>query len=176
MSLLEALGNVADLPGSMVRDALSLRNPFDQFLSPFSQDNRTTGQDLLQALGVHGESPWLGFGAEMALDPMTYLGAGLIGKGAKGLGLASKLSGGASKLKSAFSTAKGATEAIRGIPSALKGTLAGARGSVTGPDKLERLLAATAYNQPFRQAAGGATLLHSLGLARDANNYQPELY
>ena len=36
------------------------------------------------------DSPWLSLGLEMALDPTTYLGAGAITKGAKGLGLVSK--------------------------------------------------------------------------------------
>ena len=89
-SIIEAAGNVLDLPGSMIRDLLVLRNPVDQFLSPLGHDNRTSGSELLNKLGMEGENPWLGLGVEMLLDPTTYLGVGAIGKGAKGYKAASK--------------------------------------------------------------------------------------
>lgn len=77
---LQAGGNVLDLPGSSVRDALALRNPFDQWLSPFSSEDRTTGSELLGGRG----GPVGGFLAEMVLDPTNWAGGiGLIGKGAK---------------------------------------------------------------------------------------------
>lgn len=89
-SLVEAAGNVLDLPASMIRDALVLRNPIDQFLSPLGQDNRTSGNEMLNMIGLEGDSPWLGLGLEMALDPTTYLGWGALSKGAKGYAAASK--------------------------------------------------------------------------------------
>lgn len=89
-SLVEAAGNVLDLPASMIRDALVLRNPVDQLLSPLGQDNRTSGNEMLNMLGMEGDSPWLGLGLEMALDPTTYFGWGALSKGAKGYAAASK--------------------------------------------------------------------------------------
>ncbi|MGB1651691.1 MAG: hypothetical protein ACPHEP_11720, partial [Acidimicrobiales bacterium] len=49
-----ALGSTAmgafgllDLPGSMIRDVLTLNNPLDQLLSPFDlEKNRVTGEDM----------------------------------------------------------------------------------------------------------------------------------
>ena len=52
---LSAVGNLLSLPGSMVLDALSFRNPLDQLLTPFSPDNRTTGKDILRNFGVVGK-------------------------------------------------------------------------------------------------------------------------
>ena len=95
---LSAVGNLLSLPGSMVLDALSFRNPLDQLLTPFSPDNRTTGKDILRNFGVVGKGDSLastiaGMGVELALDPLTYLTlgthAGLTkgGKAAKAIGL-----------------------------------------------------------------------------------------
>lgn len=78
---LEMAGNLLDVPGSMVRDALALQNPFDQLLSPLSGDNRTSGRDLLTQYGLAAENDptrWEfadigGFAAEVALDPTTYM-------------------------------------------------------------------------------------------------------
>lgn len=98
--MLQAIGNVLDLPGSMVRDVLTLRNPLDQLLSPFSQDDRTSGQQMIEDYtGSPGHS-MIGTLLEMGLDPMTYLGAGLATKGAKALGLGGKA-------KTAYQAAKG---------------------------------------------------------------------
>lgn len=84
-----AVGNFLDLPGSMVRDVATWlpggpkpANPFDQLLSPFSGDHRTSGRDLLRGYGLAGEKDsWGNFagglGAEIALDPLTYVGVGL---------------------------------------------------------------------------------------------------
>ena len=100
--MLTAIGNVLDLPGSMARDAIMLRNPLDQILDPFSQEGRTSGQDILDNFGLQ-DSPWLSLALEMGLDPTTYIGAGAITKGAKGMGLVSK---GASLGKTAARAAK----------------------------------------------------------------------
>lgn len=91
---LSAIGNLLSLPGSMVLDALTLQNPLDQLLSPFSPDNRTTGKEFLQKAGVlHPKSEGLlptvaGMATELALDPLTYLSLGTtagLTKGGKAL-------------------------------------------------------------------------------------------
>lgn len=95
---LAAVGNFLDLPGSVVRDLLSFRNPLDQFLTPFSPTNRTSGRDMLRALGlVSKRDTFLNAGAGMALDfaldPLTYASLGTSaalttgGKAARAVGL-----------------------------------------------------------------------------------------
>lgn len=86
---LSALGNLLDLPGSMVRDVITANNPLDQLMSPFSPDNRVTGKDILRGAGIIGERDnWTNFlpsmVTEIALDPLTFAGPGvtrLVGKG-----------------------------------------------------------------------------------------------
>lgn len=78
---ISALGNLLGLPGSMVLDTLSLRNPFDQLLTPLSPDNRTTGREFLRNLGLIGKKDtWAnlvpGMAVEIATDPLTYLSLG----------------------------------------------------------------------------------------------------
>lgn len=87
-----AVGNFLDVPGSMVRDTLAGRNPFDQVLSPFSDKNRTSGRDLARQYGMAGKKDtWGNFtgglATEIATDPLTLLGVGLLGKTAKGAGM-----------------------------------------------------------------------------------------
>ena len=99
---LSAVGNVLDVPGSMVRDTLAGENPFDQAL-PWnwtSHKGRVTGRELLELYGMQanketGISGWLsdpmegvrdiaGFGAEIATDPLSYMTLGAVpflGKG-----------------------------------------------------------------------------------------------
>src|SRR5690349_10212332 len=52
MSGLATVGNLLDVPGSMVRDALAWENPLDQLLTPFSGENRTSGRELLTKWGA----------------------------------------------------------------------------------------------------------------------------
>lgn len=83
LNALGAVGNVLDLPGSSVRDALALKNPFDQYLTPFSSDNRTSGRDLLRHHGlISSGNNWGNFAgglaAETALDPLNLIGGSLI--------------------------------------------------------------------------------------------------
>lgn len=103
MSGLGMVGNLLDLPGSMVRDALAFQNPLDQLLSPLSDQNRTSGRQLLENLGMRpnretGMGGWLsdpgegardvaGFAADVLLDPLTYLTGpfAIGGRGAKAL-------------------------------------------------------------------------------------------
>lgn len=108
-------GNALDLLPSVVRDALTWlpggrrANPFDQFLSPLSGENRTSGRDLLTDYGITapnkeaGIAGWKddpmeaardigGFAVDVLTDPLTYLsfGASALGKGgqaAKNAGL-----------------------------------------------------------------------------------------
>lgn len=95
LDLISGAGNLLDLPGSSVRDLLSGRNPFDQWTTPFSSDNRASGRDMLSPiLGANketGMSGWLsdpmeglkdiaGFGAEVITDPMNLIPAGWFGK------------------------------------------------------------------------------------------------
>lgn len=90
LSGLSMVGNVLDVPGSMVRDVIGGENPFDQLMSPHSDRNRLTGRDLLRRAGVAGKKDtWGNWGAglatEVALDPTTYLtfGASALTKGGK---------------------------------------------------------------------------------------------
>jgi len=80
-----AVGNLLDLPGSMVRDTLTLNNPFDQLLSPFSSENRVHGDAFRQSF-LPGEGTTTSgkvgrfltdLGIEIALDPLTYLSGGI---------------------------------------------------------------------------------------------------
>lgn len=95
---LSMFGNLLDLPGSMIRDTMTwlpggieARNPFDQLLSPLSHKNRTTGEEILQNAGVYDDGPAEGFwdnagrflggtALEIALDPLTYTGIGLLSR------------------------------------------------------------------------------------------------
>jgi len=90
LSGLEAFGNLFDLPGSSVRDILTGNNPLDQWATPFSADNRTTGRELLTDYGItraNDPTRWEladvgGFAAEVALDPFTWLAPTAVAKGA----------------------------------------------------------------------------------------------
>lgn len=89
---LSAVGNVLDLPGSSVRDVLVGKNPFDQYLTPMSHDNRASGRDVARHYGVAGnEDTWGNFagglGVEIATDPLNLIGAGAL-KAAKPLAVA----------------------------------------------------------------------------------------
>jgi hypothetical protein len=95
LSGISTVANVLDTPGSMVRDTLGGKNPFDQLLAPHKSDNRLTGRDLLRKYGLVGKKDtWGNFAggmaAEIALDPLTYIGLGGLtraGKVAKSAGL-----------------------------------------------------------------------------------------
>lgn len=73
-----ALGNILDIPGSMVRDVLGGKNPLDQLLTPLRADNRLTGRDLLRKYGMIGrKDSWGNFAgglaAEVLTDPLTWV-------------------------------------------------------------------------------------------------------
>lgn len=84
---LATLGAILDTPGAIVRNTIAGKNPL---LGLFEPDKRTTGRDVL---GIENDptrweaSDFLGFLAEVGLDPLTYTGLGL---GTKGLGALTK--------------------------------------------------------------------------------------
>lgn len=91
--ILKGVGNAADLPGSSVRDIFARRNPFDQWMTPFGDQNRATGRDVLRTYGMAGEQDTGlnaagGMATEMALDPLSWLGAGALFKALRGAGKA----------------------------------------------------------------------------------------
>ena len=98
LSPLARVGNALDTPGSMVRDIIAGQNPFDQLLTPFSDENRISGRDLLRQYGMAGKEDTLGnfaggLAAEIATDP-TMLISGLAsgaGKALTGSGKATHL-------------------------------------------------------------------------------------
>ena len=84
----EAVDNLLGLPASSLRDLLAWENPFDQWLSPLSSDNRITGRELLRRYDLAGEEDtWGNFlggvAVETLLDP-TLLVTGPLGTLAKG--------------------------------------------------------------------------------------------
>lgn len=88
-----AVGNLLDVPGSMVRDTLAGKNPFDQILTPFGDENRTSGRDLARSYGLAGnKDTWGNFAGglatEVLTDPLTVLGVSALGKTAQGARLA----------------------------------------------------------------------------------------
>lgn len=94
--ILGAVGNLFDLPGSSVRDLLAGENPFDQWASPLSGDNRASGRDVLERFGMRanretGMAGWLddpmeglrdlaGFGVELVTDPLNFASMLKLGK------------------------------------------------------------------------------------------------
>src|SRR5690606_26789733 len=56
LSGLAAVGNLLDVPASMVRDVLTLRNPLDQLIDPFTDQSRITGRQMLADWGVMSEN------------------------------------------------------------------------------------------------------------------------
>lgn len=80
LNAIGAAGNLLDLPGSSVRDALAGHNPFDQYMTPFHSENRLSGRDLLRHYGLAGhQDSWgnfaAGLGAEIATDPTNLIPA-----------------------------------------------------------------------------------------------------
>jgi hypothetical protein len=114
--LLDALGYVGsslDKPGRAVRgllggrpDELAALVPFSDSLGLTDPSRAVSGEDLVRQAGVNTGSSWgnalLGFGAETALDPTTYLGGFAARAGMKALG-------------------RGATVAARAAPEAAEG-------------------------------------------------------
>lgn len=108
LSGVAAVGNLLDLPGSSARDFLTGNNPLDQWLSPLSGENRVSGRDMLEQYGVLGPNQngfdlgdVGGFAAEVATDPLSFLGGfgtlKALGKGGSILAKASPLAKGLSR-------------------------------------------------------------------------------
>ena len=107
LSGLSALGNLLDVPGSMVRDVFAGENPFDQLLDPLgrrAEQNRVTGRELLRRGGAVGRrDTWGNFagglGAEILTDPLSYLTFGMsaLGKAGKAAQAAGTLERGLAK-------------------------------------------------------------------------------
>lgn len=86
LSAVGSAGNFLDLAtgASSIRDVLAGQNPFDQFLTPFSYENRASGRDVGQRLGFWGandsnrwEAADFGaFGLEVLLDPGSWVTLG----------------------------------------------------------------------------------------------------
>lgn len=132
------VGNLFDLPGSSVRDVLAGENPFDQWATPFSSDNRVSGRDLLTQYGLArknketGIPGWWddpaegirdlgGFFAEIVTDPFGPLTKGLR---VSGISAASKMH------PVVGAAAKGANFLFDTLPEKLTKPVAGAVGGV----------------------------------------------
>lgn len=187
MGGLSAAANFLDLPGSMIRDVLALENPLDQVLSPFSDKNRTTGEDLLQKYGLMGKRPsrrtsqsvarfGASLAAEIALDPLTYLGpgaltaAGKIAKRAGILGDARKVANRAASAELASDTIDAGGATLRGSKGMDKIGNRQARMTTTlrdllgEPDAIEKLSASNKGKLPsedlLNQKLGGLLNVH----------------
>lgn len=110
---LASVGNLLDVPGSMVRDVLTLNNPFDQLLDPFGSSNRITGREMLTDWGwtaPNDPDAWeaadfAGFGAEVLTDPLSLFPPFALTKAGK-LAKAGNLLGDVSKVATAKAGAK----------------------------------------------------------------------
>ena len=159
LGLAGAVGNTLDLPGSMVRDTLAGQNPFDQLLSPMSDQNRVSGRDLIRKYGLAGkEDTWGNFfgglGAEIATDPFVLTGLKPLGNTAKGLSQikagtkgASTLAGGIARGERALATGK--------IPfTKIDWALGTGPKAVKAGQKLDQAYNAVRYSKPGRVVAG----------------------
>ena len=159
LGLAGAVGNTLDLPGSMVRDTLAGQNPFDQLLSPFSDQDRTSGRDLIRKYGLAGkEDTWGNFfgglGAEIATDPFVLTGLKPLGNTAKGLSQikagtrgASTLAGGIARGERALATGK--------IPfTKIDWALGTGSKAVKAGQKLDQAYNTVRYSKPGRIVAG----------------------
>lgn len=155
--MLQAIGNAMDLPGSMVRDTLTLNNPLDQLLDPFGDSNRTSGAQMLEGLGMDPGHSILGTVLEMGLDPATYLGAGLATRGAKALGLAGKARAGIA----------GARHALQSVssPSNLRWTTANAANAARNTAQQVQAVARAAMANPSRIPGAAAMTAQHFGNA-----------
>jgi hypothetical protein len=181
---LAMVGNALDLPGSMIRDVatwvpggIEAQNPFDQLLSPFSDKNRVSGEDILAKNGLLDEKRPDGFwanvprfvagvGTEIAMDPLTYTGLGLVGKAVGGLGKGGKAAMRAGLVDKSLDIAKDAAKAAGKDPDKVGWRLA--RQQVTGEDLIkagdkkdlgerfeDRLRVAGATDETLKEPLGG---------------------
>lgn len=111
---LRGASNLADVPGSMVRDAISLQNPFDQLMSPFSSENRTTGAQMSRAIfggdENSGGNQLAGMIVDILSDPLMIASGGSLAAGKMGLKAAKT---GLKGIKGVGQSAKGAYNASK---------------------------------------------------------------
>jgi hypothetical protein len=110
LSNLSKAANVLDLPASSVRDVLAWENPFDQWIPGnwTTDQNRTSGRELLETWGVLGQNQegfdWgdvAGVATEVVSDPLFWItgparaltSAGQVAKRADLLGHVAKITG-----------------------------------------------------------------------------------
>lgn len=176
-TLLEALGNALDLPGSMVRDVMAAKNPLDQLRSPFSQDNRMSGQDVLSRWGMGDDHDMLGFGLETVTDPLSLLGLGMAKKGLTGLnviGKGSKLGKARSLVTSLFKSPEAARDAWKAMGSVATQAVArnpenASTALVELPGLMERAYSSAARklsNPDLKKTAKGLGLAQLLSMGR----------
>lgn len=95
------VGALLDVPGAMIRNALVGKPVTEPLVSPLSAAGRATGRDVLAKFGIMGETPaelpWYsgerigraaaGLGAEVVLDPLTWMtfGAGAATKAGRAM-------------------------------------------------------------------------------------------
>lgn len=119
--MLSGAGNAIDLPGSMVRDAVSFSNPFDQIMTPFSPENRTSGAEISRYwMGGDensGGNQLAGMIIDILSDPLMIASGGTLAAGKMGAKAASTAMKGAKGVgkaaKGAYDTAKAATPKAR---------------------------------------------------------------
>lgn len=99
------VGALLDVPGAMIRNKLVGKDALAPLVSPLTTAGRATGRDVLKQYGIMGDTPtdlpWYsperlargaaGLGAEVLLDPTTYMTFGLgaatkAGRGLQALG------------------------------------------------------------------------------------------
>jgi len=124
-----AVGNTLDLARTSGNDLImsgltgKWHNPFDQWLTPFSPENRVEGRDINRQLGWAGpEDNWSNFiggiATEIVTDPLSYLSLGgtkalsLMGKAAEKAGLGARH---ALKAQAAKSAGKIGGESLTGL-------------------------------------------------------------
>jgi RNA polymerase sigma factor (sigma-70 family) len=135
---LSAVANAIDLPGSVGRDLLTWlpgglapHNPLDQLVDPFGANahkNRIEGREINRSYGLSGpRDTWGNFATglvlEMASDPLTYTGLGVLGKGAKALSTAGLLSDKAGLIKEMAEAAGRSSKKIGGRGSSKRVTV-----------------------------------------------------
>lgn len=167
-SLFEALGNLADIPGGMIRNTISGNNPLLPLLDPFGQSGRASGQEVLDAWGAGPDHPLLGFGLEMATDPLTWLGVGMAGKGAKALGLYGKAE---ESYKAAKAFGKLATKSKRGTQVAIsQARKAFSNDLIPALKNLPSQAWDAAYNPDVQKFVGGSLLTRALMSGRSSDD------
>ena len=99
------VGNLIDLPGSMVRDTISFSNPLDQLMTPFSSDNRTSGADISRYWAGgdadSGGNQIAGMMIDILTDPLMLASGGTLAAGKMGAKAAGSVSKGMGKVAGA---------------------------------------------------------------------------